>query len=60
MAFSQTDTAKPGSNDGATKPDPSEGLRLLKAFMTIADPRTRAMAIAFVESLANSHARGVG
>lgn len=59
MTYSQTDTGKPGDRD-ATKPDPAEGLRLLKAFVTIADPKTRAMAIAFVESLANSHARDAG
>lgn len=60
MTYSQTDAGKPGDGGDTTKRDPAEGLRLLKAFMTIADPKTRATAIEFVESLANSHARDAG
>lgn len=60
MTYSQTDADRSGDSSDTTKLDPAEGLRLLKAFMTIADPKTRATAIEFVESLANSHARDVG
>lgn len=59
MTHSQMDKGEPGDYD-AKKPDPAEGLRLLKAFVAIADPETRATAIEFVESLASSHARDVG
>lgn len=60
MTYSQANAGKPGDSRDTTKLDPAEGLRLLKAFMTIADPKTRAAAIEFVESLAHSHARDVG
>jgi hypothetical protein len=59
MTYSQADAAKPG-NDPAAMPDPAESLRLLKAFMTIANPKTRETAIDFVESLANSQKRDAG
>ena len=49
----------PDTGGSATEPEPAEGLRLLKAFVTIADPKARAAAIAFVESLAQIHARDV-
>lgn len=58
MTHSQTDAAEPGNNDNSTKPNPAEGLRLLKAFMNIADPKARAAAIEFVESLARPHTPG--
>ncbi|MCK9913549.1 hypothetical protein MXD81_30640 [Microbacteriaceae bacterium K1510] len=60
MTCSQTPVTAPGAEGSEIKPDPSEGLRLLKAFMTIGDPKTRAAVIEFVESMASSHARDVG
>jgi hypothetical protein len=39
------------AGDGPIEPTAAEGLHLLKAFMSIADPRMRAKAIAFVERL---------
>lgn len=56
MTYSQADTAKQ-DNSHPTMPDPAESLRLLKAFITIANPKTRETAVEFVESLANSRAR---
>lgn len=56
MTCSQTRSTKPGDT-GSGAPDPGEGLRLLKAFMTIADPTIRTAIVEFVESMAGAHAR---
>lgn len=56
MTRSQMQTAGPDGRDHTAKPDPAEGLRLLKAFMTIADPRARMALIEFVEQLAKAGA----
>lgn len=60
MTCSETRAAEPGDKGSEAKPDPGEGLRLLKAFMTIADPKIRVAIVEFVESMANAHARGAG
>jgi len=60
MTRSQTNATEPGDAGSDAKPDAGEGLRLLRAFMTIADPRTRVAIVEFVESMANTHARGIG
>lgn len=60
MTCSQTPMTAPGGSGREIKAEPSEGLRLLKAFMTIDDPKMRAAVIEFVESMASSHAREVG
>lgn len=46
-------------NSGSTAPDPSEGLRLLRAFMTITNPQTRASVIEFAEWLARQQEQGI-
>jgi hypothetical protein len=46
-------TANPGlPDDHATEPDPSEGLRLMKAFLKIPAPEARASVIELAERLA--------
>jgi hypothetical protein len=39
-------------NDGSTKPDPSEGLRLMKAFLNITAREARTSVIELAERLA--------